>query len=86
MSFDADDALLSCDVDQCLRMLQLRTKYFNAPHVLLHLVVDENLRFVCLDVASKYVGVSLIGKSIEKKINFLGDLLGGPGPVMGHLF
>ena len=43
MSFDADDALLSCDVDQCLRMLQLRTKYFNAPHVLLHLVASSRM-------------------------------------------
>ena len=74
------------DVDQCLTSLYGRTKYFLAPHILLHFDVAKNLRDVCLDFASRYVGVKLIGKFIEKKINFLGDLLGGPGRVMFHLF
>jgi hypothetical protein len=71
---------------QSIRSVGEPSQLFPTSHMLLHIHVDEELRFEHVLLASRYVGTLLFSKYFEETLENLKSMLGGGGALAGHLF
>ena len=62
------------------------SRIFPTSHLLLHIIVNDDLGFQGLDIASDYIGVLLFENYYEETMEKLNSLIGDPGALGGHLF
>jgi hypothetical protein len=79
-------AVFDSDARKSIRSVGEPSRLFPTSHILLHLSVDEHLRFQHVVLASRYVGHLLFSKYFDETFETLKSLLGGGGALAGHLF
>lgn len=62
------------------------SRLFPTSHMLVHIIVNDRLRFVDFGLASSFIGVLLFKEHLKETIDKLSSMLGSGGALAGHLF
>ena len=81
-----DAAVNESNARKSINSVGIPSKMFPTSHMLLHIIVNSNLGFQELDIASDYIGVLLLEKYFDETMEKLKSLIGDRGALGGHLF